>query len=940
MFAAVAGLALATLLGTSNVSARAGLSSSCTTSVYSAGGLPLSIPDPGTLNSSLSVPSGGEVEHLSIELSITHPFDSDLHLQLVSPSGAAVELARAVGMWGHDFTKTVFDDEASTSIVSSLPPFTGSFRPVEPLSALQGSPQGGSWILRVTDERAGYAGRLTAWSLDITSCPSVPPPSPVPAGAPTPPPLPTGVPSGALPAHGMPITVTASSDDLDGDTSSVADLLANPGADGTISLREAIEATNNDPGTYTIGFASSLAGSTIDVGAYFGHSLPELTGGNVWIDGDINGDGKPDVTLDGQDITSPQAPYGFLLQSGGNRLHALNMVHFNPAVWLSAVSPNSVDPTLPTHETFAANVISGLRISQVQGWWGNQPTGILLESNLRGYKCNSTACPTYDSWNDTRIVGNSISSRAAGIRVELEAVANEEVQRMTVASNTVQVGTAGTATDTPHTVGMELKAGLGGGANDNRLTDVLAAYNDVEVAGGGEGISGASGQMGGSSNVVQNLDLLGNDIVFSGQPSVRTGPDPRLRAIEFALSDGCSGGPGVGCSAGNVLEDVRIVGNLLEGQSNAGVLASDPCCAGHMGTTLTDFLVADNLIEGTIPPDELDPWGVLIPGNYTVSNVTVDSNTVEQQITDPTQQHAADLAGGGIVVAGAIGSGGPGGSASGVAITNNLITTPLAGITLVGGAPSDDLAAQDASGGTVSDVVLRGNDITQQPTLAQSLDPSAKGIEVIGGLGGTPPSTGHWTASTGNSVTSVTLGGNLVDGVTDDVTVHSNFGTGAYGNTAALGLHPPTLTVSRSGAGHGTVRSDPSGIACGLTCSQAFDDRSRVTLTAKPNRGSTFTGWSGACTGSLACVVTMNSNESVTATFDALCVVPQVKGETLAKARRSLTHAHCTLGRVKRVYSRTVKRGRVISQRPGPRTQLATSAAVNVRVSKGTKRHR
>ena len=40
-----------------------------------------------------------------------------------------------------------------------------------------------------------------------------------------------------------------------------------------------------------------------------------------------------------------------------------------------------------------------------------------------------------------------------------------------------------------------------------------------------------------------------------------------------------------------------------------------------------------------------------------------------------------------------------------------------------------------------------------------------------------------------------------------------------------------------------------------------------VTLTPTPISGSVFTGWSGACTGTGACQVTMNAAQSVTATF-------------------------------------------------------------------------
>ena len=69
-----------------------------------------------------------------------------------------------------------------------------------------------------------------------------------------------------------------------------------------------------------------------------------------------------------------------------------------------------------------------------------------------------------------------------------------------------------------------------------------------------------------------------------------------------------------------------------------------------------------------------------------------------------------------------------------------------------------------------------------------------------------------------------------------------------------------TLTVTKAGTGTGTVSSTPSGINCGATCAASFADGTAVTLTATPTAGSTFTGWSGACTGSGACSGTMSAD--------------------------------------------------------------------------------
>jgi hypothetical protein len=78
------------------------------------------------------------------------------------------------------------------------------------------------------------------------------------------------------------------------------------------------------------------------------------------------------------------------------------------------------------------------------------------------------------------------------------------------------------------------------------------------------------------------------------------------------------------------------------------------------------------------------------------------------------------------------------------------------------------------------------------------------------------------------------------------------------------------LSVTVAGTGAGNV-SGPNGIACPGTCSGGFGNGEVVTLTAAPAAGSTFGGWTGAgCGASLTCTVTMNADQAVTATFDAI----------------------------------------------------------------------
>ena len=90
---------------------------------------------------------------------------------------------------------------------------------------------------------------------------------------------------------------------------------------------------------------------------------------------------------------------------------------------------------------------------------------------------------------------------------------------------------------------------------------------------------------------------------------------------------------------------------------------------------------------------------------------------------------------------------------------------------------------------------------------------------------------------------------------------------GDHSVTATFSLPSYTLQVALAGDGSGTVSSAPAGIDCGLDCSEPYSAGSSVTLTASPDPGSLFSGWSGDCSGTGACILTMDGDHSVTATF-------------------------------------------------------------------------
>lgn len=78
----------------------------------------------------------------------------------------------------------------------------------------------------------------------------------------------------------------------------------------------------------------------------------------------------------------------------------------------------------------------------------------------------------------------------------------------------------------------------------------------------------------------------------------------------------------------------------------------------------------------------------------------------------------------------------------------------------------------------------------------------------------------------------------------------------------------PLVSVTKTGTGAGTITSSPAGISCDKTCSAYFTTNTTVSLTATPDIRSTFTGWTGACSGVGFCTINLTANTSVNANFD------------------------------------------------------------------------
>jgi uncharacterized repeat protein (TIGR01451 family) len=151
------------------------------TTMYESADVPKEIVDiqasPFALNplitSKLVVADKIPVSDINVRVSLNHPTVSELNINLVAPDGTRVQLVSNAG-GGANFTDTIFDDEATRSIVAGSAPHTGRFKPQGNLSVFETLTSAlGTWTLEIRDTSSppntpNLAGaRLISWDLEI-----------------------------------------------------------------------------------------------------------------------------------------------------------------------------------------------------------------------------------------------------------------------------------------------------------------------------------------------------------------------------------------------------------------------------------------------------------------------------------------------------------------------------------------------------------------------------------------------------------------------------------------------------------------------------------------------------------------------------------------------------------------------------------------------------
>lgn len=141
-----------------------------TVNTYASLDVPKLITSTGTpiVTSTLPINLNGQVGKIKATLNINHTYDSDLVITLISPDNTRVILINKRGGAYDNFTNTVLDDSAATAISAGTAPFTGTYRPEQPLANFNTKPINGTWMLEIQDTVTGDGGSLNSWSLDIS----------------------------------------------------------------------------------------------------------------------------------------------------------------------------------------------------------------------------------------------------------------------------------------------------------------------------------------------------------------------------------------------------------------------------------------------------------------------------------------------------------------------------------------------------------------------------------------------------------------------------------------------------------------------------------------------------------------------------------------------------------------------------------------------------
>ncbi|MEM2126140.1 MAG: VCBS repeat-containing protein [Candidatus Methanosuratincola sp.] len=389
-----------------------------------------------------------------------------------------------------------------------------------------------------------------------------------------------------------------------------------------------------------------------------------------------------------------------------------------------------------------------------------------------------------------------------------------------------------------------------------------------------------------SNNVARGSNPLGGGIV-SGKQGSGTVTLTINNSTITGNNAGQWGGGGYGGGIANLGGTLEIMGSVI---SNNGAHSGGGVRIWQEGDTIT---ITDSTISGNTAWNLSGGWSGSGGGIFAlVNNLTITNSTISGNATSYGAEGGHSAAGiqiqqGNVTIANSTVSGNnasrtdvgmTGGIINGGALTviSSTITNnrgSVGGIHRIAGTVmlSNTIIANQAVGPNCSGTITsNGYNLASDSTC---------GLNATGDISNGTANLGPLADNGGKTLTHALLSGsqainagNNAECTSSSVNGKDQRGFSRWDGTCDIGAFEAVtlylLNVTTGGTGNGFILSSPGKIDCPDICTDQIGENTVVTLTATPNRGSSFTNWCGDCFGTNRTVqVTVNTAKNCTAVF-------------------------------------------------------------------------